>query len=168
MRPLAAVIAALLCAVLAVPSAVAAGAGAGWREWDDGLREARVSGKPVLVDVYTDWCGWCKRMDRDVYARADVRDYLQRRFVAIKLDAEGGDAEQWKGASYTSRSLAAQFRVTGYPTTIFLDASGEHLVNVPGYVPADRFLLLLRYVGERHIDRISFDEFVKRAGKSAR
>jgi thioredoxin-related protein len=102
-------------------------------------------------------------MERDVYTRDDVRDYLSRRFVVVKLDAEAKDEATYEGRMYTSRSLAERFRVTGYPTTIFLRANGEHLVNVPGYVPADRFLQLLRYVGDGAMDRgQSFDDFVKR------
>jgi thioredoxin-related protein len=135
-----------------------------WRNWDTGLREANSKGRPVLVDVYTDWCTWCKRMDRDVYSRSDVRDYLSRRFVPVRLDAEAQDGAVYEGKSYTSRSLAARFRVNGYPTTIFLKSGGEHLVNVPGYVPADRFLMVLRYIGDGHLDRgVSWEEFVKTA-----
>ena len=136
-----------------------------WRDWNSGLKEAESAKKPVLVDVYTDWCGWCKRMDRDVYARADVRDYLARRFVTIRLNAEASAPASYEGKAYTARSLASRFRVTGYPTTIFLRAAGDHLANVPGYVPADRFLLLLRYIGDGHLDRgVSFDDFAKKEG----
>jgi thioredoxin-related protein len=133
-----------------------------WQGWDAGLKDAAKVQRPVLIDVYTGWCGWCKRMDRDVYARADVRDYLAKRFVTVKLDAEASDAGVYDGKTYTSATLAGKFRVTGYPTTIFLRSNGDHLVNVPGYVPADRFLLLLRYIGEGAMDRnVSFDDFVK-------
>jgi thioredoxin-related protein len=135
-----------------------------WRTWDEGLREASGSQRPIVVDVYTDWCGWCKRMDRDVYSRSDVREYLSRRFVPIKLNAESGALAQYEGKSISSRALAARFRVSGYPTTVFLRSGGDHLVNVPGYVNADRFLLLLRYVGDGHLDRgVSFPDFVKRS-----
>ena len=153
-----------IAALLLAGTAHAAGAGSiRWQGWDSGLRTAVKTQRPVLVDVYTDWCGWCRRMERDVYSRDDVRDYVSRRFVTVKLDAEAGDEASYEGKIYTSRSLAGRFRVTGYPTTLFLRANGEHLVNVPGYVPADRFLLLLRYIGEGAMDRgVSFDDFVKR------
>jgi len=135
-----------------------------WRAWDAGLREASGAKRPILVDVYTNWCGWCKRMDRDVYSRADVQDYLSRRFVLIKLNAEAPDAAAYEGQVYTSRSLAARFRVSGFPTTIFLRPGGEHVANVPGYIPAERFLLLLHYIGDGHLDRgVPFDDYVKSA-----
>ncbi len=141
-------------------------AGPAWRSWDTGLREAGSSGRPVLVDVYTDWCGWCKRMDRDVYARADVQDYLARKFVTVKLNAESGDAAHYQGRTYTSRTLAARFGVTGYPTTLFLGAKGAHLGNVPGYSAPQDFLLLLRFIGDGHADRGERLEDFMRAGKA--
>ena len=151
--------------LLATPVIAAEPSPVNWQSWDPGLRVAVKTQRPVLVDVYTDWCGWCRRMDRDVYAQSDVRDYLARRFVTVKLNAEANDEASYEGKQYTSRTLAGRFRVSGYPTTIFLRPNGEHLVNVPGYVPADRFLLLLRYIGEGAMDRgQSFDDFTKNAG----
>jgi len=140
-------------------------AGAGWKSWNAGMAEAKATGRPVLVDVYTDWCGWCKRMDRDVYSRADVRDYLAKKFVMIKLDAESSDQATYEDRSMTMGAIAQRFKVTGYPTTIFLRANGEHLVNVPGYVPAERFMLMLEYIGDDHIGRgVKWTDFEKRGG----
>lgn len=137
-------------------------AGNSWRAWDPGLAEAGNMGRPVLVDVYTDWCGWCKRMDRDVYARRDVQDYLARKFITVKLNAESNDVVRHEGRTLTSRSLAARYGVNSYPTTIFLSPRGTHLGNVPGYIPPDRFLLLLRYIGDGHMERgQSFEEFAR-------
>jgi thioredoxin-related protein len=117
-----------------------------------------------MVDVYTDWCGWCRRMDRDVYERDDVRRYLDAHFVTVRLNAESPEAAAYLGHDYTGRSLASHFGVSGYPTTIFLRPGGEHLVNVPGYVQPDRFLLLLRYIGDGHLDRgESFEAFARDA-----
>ena len=143
----------------------AAAADAGWMSWNAGLKRAAEKQRPVLVDVYTDWCGWCKRMDRDVYARPDVRDYLAQHFVAIRLNAESAEATSYEGRQYNGRTLAMRFGISGYPTTIFLRPNGEHLVNVPGYVAADQFLLLLRYIGDGHMDHgESFESFAKTSG----
>ena len=148
-----------LAALIVVPPARAE---IGWRKWDEGLREAAAAKKPVLVDVYTDWCGWCRRMDRDVYRRADVGEYLARHFVSVKLNAESRASARYETRATTEQGLAGRFRVNGYPTTVFLRPDGTHLVNVPGYVPPERFLLLLRFVGDGHLERgRSFDEFVR-------
>jgi thioredoxin-related protein len=142
-------------------------AGPAWRSWDAGLREAGATGRPVLVDVYTGWCGWCKRMDRDVYARADVQDYLARKFVTVKLDAESDGPARYEGRAYTSRTLAARFGVTGYPTTLFLSAKGARLGSVPGYSQPQDFLLLLRFIGDGHAARgEKLDDFLRAAKAS--
>lgn len=154
---------ALLLSLLLL-AAVPAGA-VEWKSWNAGLASASASRRPVLVDVYTDWCRWCKQMDRDVYARTDVSQYLAQHFVTVRLDAEGGELVSWQGRNMSARSLASSFDVSGYPTTIFLTSSGEHLVNVPGYVEPGRFLLLLRYVGDGHMERgVKWDDYVKKAG----
>jgi thioredoxin-related protein len=141
------------------PPAMAEG---GWMSWNVGLKRAAETQRPVLVDVYTDWCGWCKRMDRDVYSRPEVRDYLARHFVTVRLNAESAEPASYEGRQFTGRTLAMRFGISGYPTTIFLRPAGEHLVNVPGYVPADHFLMLLRYIGDGHMDRgESFEAFAK-------
>lgn len=137
-------------------------AGPAWKDWNAGLRDAAAASKPVVVDVYTDWCTWCKRMDQDVYARPDVKQYLAEHFITVKLNAEYATAARYEGKAYTSRTLAQRFRVNGFPTTIFLRADGSHMANVPGYVPPERFLLLLHYIGDGAMDRgVSFDDFTK-------
>ena len=169
MKPLALLVLVLCSFVVVAPSRAADSKEVQWRRWDAGLKQSAATNRPVLVDVYTQWCGWCKRMDRDVYSRNDVREYLGKRFVTVRLDAEAPDGALYDGKSYTEQSLASFFRVTGYPTTVFLRPSGEHLVNVPGYVPADRFLPLLRYIGDGYYDQgVSFDDFVKSTPESAR
>src|SRR5215510_6344451 len=92
-------------ALLLLASPEARAASPTWRAWERGLEEAKSSGRPVIVDVYTDWCGWCRRMEANVYARPEVRDYLSRKFVAIKLDAEASDPARYEGRAFTSRSL---------------------------------------------------------------
>ena len=158
-----------LFVLAAVPRPALAGTGAAWLSWDEGIRQAQATGRPVLVDVYTDWCGWCKRMDREVYARRDIQAYLSGRFVTVRLNAESGAPASYEGHSWTSRGLAQHFGVSGYPTTMFLAASGAHLGSVPGYLPADRFLSLLHYIGDGYMERgVSFEDYQRGAGAASR
>ena len=160
-----AVVLALLFASPASAAATGSTSGVRWRSWNEGLREAAASNRPVLVDVYTDWCGWCRRMDRDVYARKDVEAYLSKRFVPIKLNAESRTSASYQGKAQTLRSIALRFGVSGYPTSVFLRPDGQHLGNMDGYIPADRFLLILRYIGDGHLDRgTTFEDFAEQNG----
>ena len=158
----------LILAVLLLVPAAHAGPVA-WRGWNEGLAAAAGGPKPVIVDVYTDWCGWCKRMDRDVYARSDVSEYLNQHFVMVRLNAESAERVSYAGRSLTARALSGGFEVTGYPTTIFLKPDGTHLVNVPGYIPADKFLKLVRFVGDGHMDRgESWEAYSRASGTGAK
>jgi thioredoxin-related protein len=123
----------------------------------------------MLIDVYTNWCKFCWKMDAEVYARPEVQEYLAKRFVTVKLNAESPRPAPYQGRSYTHRSLALAFGVNGYPTTVFLAPDGRKLVNVPGYVKADRFLLLLRYVGEGYLERgVPFGDFERTAARPSK
>ncbi|HKV41014.1 MAG TPA: thioredoxin family protein [Blastocatellia bacterium] len=102
-------------------------------DWEIGLnsalRSASNGNRVVVVDVYTDWCGWCKKMDETIYHSPAVAA-LGRDAVFLKMNAEDhGEGERF----------ARQNGVTGYPTTILLDSSGNAIRKSVGYIasPAD-------------------------------
>lgn len=100
--------------------------------FEDAVSRAREERTLVLVDVYTDWCGWCKKLDKEVFADARVGE-ATRGLVAIRVNAEKGGEE-----------VASRFRVGGYPTLLFVDGDGNLVHRVEGYLPADEFLEVLR------------------------
>lgn len=121
----------------------------------DALKKAKSENKKVIVDVYTDWCGWCKKMDKDAYGNSEIRKIIEDDFILVKLDAEGSGKNQYRGKSYTDSELAAYFQVSGYPTTVFLEPDGKvieykydkySMNNLPGYYPADEFKKVLEYI----------------------
>jgi thioredoxin-related protein len=94
---------------------------------------AKAESKPLLLDFYTDWCGWCKRMDKDTYANKKVIDYAEN-FICVKINAD----EQ--------RQLTKEYNVRGFPSTVFLRSDGEVIESIPGYMPPEAFLKLMQRI----------------------
>ncbi|MEO6938565.1 MAG: thioredoxin fold domain-containing protein [Candidatus Kapaibacterium sp.] len=127
--------------------------------FEKALSDAKTQNKLVLVDVYTDWCGWCKKLDRDVYPSAEVQKELKTYFTATKIDAESQAVHFYNGKQLTERQLAAGWAVSGYPTILFLDANGNVLRIISGYHPPSEFAQLLRYIGTHTFEHKTFEEW---------
>ncbi|SRR5713101_6346095 len=130
-----------------------------WKSFDAGFAEAKKNKKKVMVDVYTDWCGWCKRLDKDTYSNEKVIDYLNHQYVVVKMNAESTSKVTYKDSSYTEATLSHVFGITGYPTVIFFDASGEPINSLGGYVNAERFLPIIQYIGGDYYKSMTWDEY---------
>lgn len=103
-----------------------------WRtNFQAALDEGRASGKPVMVDFYTDWCGYCKKLDTDVYSDFGIISESAN-FVSVKVNAE------------KNSRLAEKYQVSGFPTIIWLDANGTPLETLSGYTDAPDFLQIMR------------------------
>lgn len=88
------------------------------------LQKAKTAQKPVMVDFYTDWCGWCKKLDSDTYSNPNVGK-LAKDFICVKVDAD------------KYKDDAAKYQVEGYPTILFLNYEGGIDERVVGYRGAD-------------------------------
>ena len=100
--------------------------------------------RKIIMDVYTDWCGWCKKMDKTTFADEDVAKYVNEKFYAVKLKADSKDKVTFKGKEFAKGELAQAFRVTGYPTIVFFDESFTKFQPVSGYRGAEDFLAILK------------------------
>ncbi len=99
--------------------------------FDAALARAQAEKRLLLVDVYTDWCGWCKKLDREVFADGRV-GAAAKDLVAVKVNAEKGGEE-----------IARRYRVRGYPTILFLDGAGSVVERIDGYVDADEMVKIV-------------------------
>jgi len=119
---------ALVLLGLAVAGANAAGIA--WaKAYDSAKTSSRSTGKLMMIDMYTDWCGWCKKLDSDTYPAPAVVSQSTK-FVPVKLNAEK-DAEGIR--------LAKKFQVNGYPTILFIDSNENLVYKIVGYEPAEAF-----------------------------
>ncbi len=85
--------------------------------------EAKSSKKMIFIDVYTTWCGPCKEMAKTTFTKDEVGEVFNKKFVNLKVDAEN-DAD--------GEYIGKNFKVTAYPTLLFLDQNGNLLKKLVG------------------------------------
>jgi len=131
-----------------------------WLSWDEAAKLAKTDKNPkkIFIDVYTDWCGWCKKMDKDTFQNPEVAEYMSKNYYMVKLDGEGKDPIEFRGKifrfvpsgrnGYHEFAAALMQGKMSYPTTIFLDEQMNMLSPVPGYQKPGPFLKIAKYFGE--------------------
>ncbi len=150
----------LVCATLAgIPAGLHAQAPA-WHTFSEAVAAARKSGKPILVDVYAPWCGWCRKMQTEVYPLPELRKYLEAHFEIARLNLEEySDTVTFKGYALTSAELAMGLGASSTPTTVFLEPDGDYITRLPGFHEGDVFLEVLRFIGSGAYRHLTYEEF---------
>jgi len=131
-----------------------------WISFEQAIKESQKSKRKVFIDVYTDWCGWCKKMDASTFSNEKLAAYVNKNFYAVKLDAESMKTFEFRGKTMSERELAGQvFKVSAYPTTVYLDENLDILSPVPGYLDVPTFDKILKFYGENSYLKQSWKEF---------
>ena len=140
-----------------------------WLSIEEAYAQSKTENKPILVDVYTDWCGWCKRMDKDTYSKTDIANYINSNFLPVKFNAEQKDsvtimnhtfkfiAQGRRG--YHELAAALLNGKLSYPATVFLNDKFEMITVVPGYQDEKGFDVILNYIEGGHYAKTPFEEF---------
>lgn len=128
-----------------------------YQDLDKAKQEARVEGRYIIVDVYADWCGWCKKMDANTFHDEGVSDFINSNMVALKLNSDKG----------VGREIAAKYGVTGLPTILYLDYKGELVEKKSGYKSPTQIMIDLEpYVlpksnkSKSRDEKVTFDNYV--------
>ncbi len=139
-----------------------------WLPYDVGLEKAKKEKKHILVDFYTNWCYYCKKMDKEVFVRPEIVKMLNENFVAIKVNAESRKELDIDGYKITERNLAvSEYRIRGYPAYWFLKPDSEKLGVLPGYQSPDVMMDVLYFMKEALYDKMKFDEYMKNGGRKS-
>lgn len=128
--------------------------GINWLSIEEAQTLGKKEPKKVFVDVYTNWCGFCKKMDANTFSNPTVVKYVNENFYAVKLNAESRKMVSFNGTVLSEAELARAFRVSGYPTIVFIDETFRYIQPVPGYREASEFhKILLQFNGEKVEER---------------
>lgn len=112
-----------------------------WMKFEEAIAANAQNPKMLLVDVYTDWCGWCKKMDKETFTDPKVIQYINSKFYAVKMNAEDTNRTfDFMGKEYTEATMAAAMRVRSYPNFVIIEPKLQNIAQLPGYRQPAEFL----------------------------
>lgn len=142
-----------------------------WISFETAVSSSKVEQKKIFIDVYTDWCGWCKKMDATTFSDPAVAALLQNKFYPVKFNAEQRDPITFNDHTFNFiprgtkgyHELAAALlnNKLSYPSVVFLNEKFEIIQILPGYRKADEFLKIATFIGEDHFLTTSWEDFSK-------
>jgi len=135
-----------------------------WYTIEEGFKLYKENPKPIILDVYTDWCGWCKHMMATTFSNSGIANYINTNFYPIRFDAETHDTIIYNDLVYTNRGKTHDLAIKllnnqlSYPTTVFFDKKGNPN-NVPGYLDIQDIEPLLVFFVEDVNSYATFQDF---------
>ncbi len=128
--------------------------------------------RKIMIDMYTDWCGWCKKMDAETFDHPVIAKYINENFYPVKFDAESTAPIKFgehtfvnpggEGARRSTHQFTSALGVTGYPSVAYFSAKLEPIGVVPGFFTPAQIEPLLHYiVEEKYKDNISLEDYQK-------
>ncbi len=131
-----------------------------WMTFEQAVAKSKVEKRKIFIDVYTDWCGWCKVMDKNTFSDPAVAKLLNENFYPVKFDAEQTADVVFNGTTFKfvpygnkgSHQLAAALlnNQLSYPTVVFMEEDFSGVYPVQGYRKPEEFHQYLVYYGENY------------------
>lgn len=148
----------MLCALLLMSSTLSAQIK--WYTLDEALTAAKKEPRPILVDLYTTWCHYCKKLDKETFTNGVITKYINSKFYAVKIDAETRENILYKDSTFKAipnkrTHPIAEYLVSqagnnrlAYPTIVYLAADGQVLTSIAGYQAPKDMEPILHYMSD--------------------
>lgn len=145
-----------------------------WLTFEEALALQKKKPKKIMMDVYTNWCGPCKMLDKNTFQNPDVAKYVNDHYYAVKFDAEGNEVISYKNNSFTNKGykpemanrrnsvhdLTRALQVSAYPTIVFFDEEANVITPVKGYQnPQQLELYLKMFLKDKHKEMKTQEDF---------
>jgi thioredoxin-related protein len=140
-----------------------------WLTFEQVIELQKTNPKKIIVDVYTNWCGWCKKMDKATYSDSSIISQIEEDYYIVKFNAEQKEPITFRDKTfnfsqqYRSHELAVGL-LSGkmsYPSTVFLDENMDILTVVPGYMEPPQLSPILNYFGKNIYKNKTWAEYEK-------
>ncbi|OFY68272.1 MAG: hypothetical protein A2265_07505, partial [Bacteroidetes bacterium RIFOXYA12_FULL_33_9] len=140
-----------------------------WLSIQEAEELCKTNPRKIIIDFYTDWCGWCKVMDKNTFSNPSIANYISQNYYAVKFNAETFDTITFKDKQYTNKGtgnrsphdLAVELLngKMSYPTMLFLDEKLNIISPIAGYMTPDKIEPILVFFGQDVYKQIPFEEF---------
>ena len=147
-----------------------------WMTLTEALQKQKEKPKKIFVDIYTEWCGWCKVMSKNTFSNPQIAAYINQYYYPVRFDAETTDTIEYLGKKYVNKGAGRKpthelaYVLTNnrpsYPTIAYLDAKGNLIQPVPGYMDVKKIEPFLIYFNENVYHSAPFDVFQSNFEKS--
>ncbi len=142
-----------------------------WYSIEEAVKLNKKHQKKFFVDCYTDWCGWCKKMDAGTFTDPIIVEYMNKNFWPVKLDAETQDTIVVNDQTFVStnpggKRASHQLAVAllngkmSYPSFVFLDDEVKLITVLPGFNPPEKLEPVLHYIAEGKYKDIAYDQYL--------
>ncbi len=140
-----------------------------WQSWSDIQTLSKKEKKPIIIDIYTSWCRYCKLMDKNTYGHDSVKNYLANNFYRLKFNAESRDSIEFMGKVFKYNPL---YKVhdfvlyltkgnVAYPATVIVPTDNQPPYYELGALSPRQMEMLLKYFGDRRFTRHSLTDWAK-------
>jgi thioredoxin-related protein len=142
-----------------------------WYTLEEAIELNKVEKRKIVIDLYTDWCGWCKVMEQNTFNDPKVINYINKRFYPVKFNAERKESVRFNDKmynyinsgrrGYNALALELSGGRLSFPSVIFLDEDQNIIQAIQGYIEPEKFIKIMHYFGENKYQSIPWSVYTR-------